>query len=196
MNQFLSRDGVLFTTGVDSMHVGRTINNGSEKLMFGALIMDKIRMTVEKEESKASNHAMSIFITVFVNEIPQLDILDVDVFFASLSTPGISPLFTCDCGFFGCGGYYVRIQHNEQGYVLSNSYKPYDVWDENNQISSFHFQFSWEEIYQFGLEVYALLMEIHSMDRNVEISSGAYGLNLVEKMPIYLQILEIIEQKI
>lgn len=163
--------------------------------MFGVLIMDEIRMTVEKEKSLASNNAISLFITVFVNEKQQLDILEIDEFFTSLSTSGISPLFTCDCGNFGCGGYYVHVQHNKQGYVLNNSYKPYDVWEESNLLDSFYFQFSWEDIYQFGLELYALLMQIHTTDRNLEISSGVYGTNLVKKMPIYLQILESVKQK-
>lgn len=33
----------------------------------------------------------------------------VEQFFDSLLYPGEYPMFTCTCGIFGCGGYYVNV---------------------------------------------------------------------------------------
>ncbi|WP_028775918.1 hypothetical protein [Shimazuella kribbensis] len=158
--------------------------------------MDQIQIDIDQDDSAISNQAISLFVTVYINNKKQTDILDIDEFFQSIQDPGIYPLFTCDCGFFGCGGYYVHVTHDEQGYRLQNSYKPYDVWNKKNRIHTFQYLLDWHEIYLVGKKLIDLLNQLHKHDQSLDASSGMYGMNLISKISYYKHILGKLNDKL
>ncbi|MFE5318358.1 hypothetical protein ACFQ88_06590 [Paenibacillus sp. NPDC056579] len=46
------------------------------------------------------------------NKLNEDEVFVEEEFFKSLLNPGKYPLFTCTCGIFGCGGYYVQVIHD------------------------------------------------------------------------------------
>lgn len=48
------------------------------------------------------------------NKLDEDEVFVEDVFFNSLLYSGKYPMFTCTCGIFGCGGYYVDVVHNNE----------------------------------------------------------------------------------
>lgn len=148
--------------------------------------MEPFKLEFEYEESPASNNGIGFFITVWFNDVNMKDILDVDEFFKVIDTAGISPLFTCSCGGFGCGGYYVEAIHEKTGIVFKNSYKPLETVAESSIIERFEFTVSWEEIYRMGKQILDLLEEIIAKWPGYLIFSGSYSeLDLAERIDCY-----------
>lgn len=84
-------------------------------------------------------------ISLFING----DKLDEEVFFKSLLTPGRYPMFTCTCGIFGCGGYYVEVIHEDKFVIWLTEQTPF----EDRSVKSLNtFIFSWDHIINFSEE--------------------------------------------
>lgn len=118
--------------------------------------------------------------------------LDIDVFFDSLIHGGVKPLFTCDCGTFGCGGYYVEVIHSDEAYIIRNSYKPYDNVNLDAVIEEFEYSFSWQDILSIAKQICFDLRTAKRNDTESIICSGAYGIDISHKVKNYE---EIIKQK-
>jgi hypothetical protein len=86
------------------------------------------------------------------------DALDLPVFLTSLTQTGKFPLFTCaGCGFFGCAGYYVGIEHTAQHYVLQHTY---GAWDKELQLSTVYAEIPWWRMAQIIVELSAAIAAI------------------------------------
>lgn len=46
-------------------------------------------------------------------------------FFNSLSQQGQLPMYTCSCGIFGCGGFYVHVSYKDQGVIWETEQSTY-----------------------------------------------------------------------
>src|SRR5262245_26939165 len=57
-----------------------------------------------------------------VNGEPMPQCLDPFEFLPATQRGGRLPLFTCECGEFGCGGYYVDVECTPEAWVLRNAY--------------------------------------------------------------------------
>jgi hypothetical protein len=76
-----------------------------------------------KAQVKAAE-SIPLVVTLRVEQKIFADALDISEFLKSLTETGLRPLFTCkNCGTFGCGGYYVEIEHSEEYYIINGSYQ-------------------------------------------------------------------------
>ena len=72
--------------------------------------MDQLAVTIApEEETDYGEPALGLYASAVVNGQELPEVLDIDVFFEALTGSGPLPLFTCTCGVFGCGGYYVGV---------------------------------------------------------------------------------------
>jgi hypothetical protein len=147
--------------------------------------MDNIQIQIEMEKSPASNNALSIFVQLLINNKKMNDILDIDAFFDLLINQGASPLFTCTCGNFGCSGYYVQILHQDKGILLKNSYYPDAQWNREKVIEKFEYFICWNNVNHIAKKLLRFLNQVVKQYPHFEIYSGVFGLNLVEKIPLY-----------
>ncbi len=74
--------------------------------------------------------------------------LDVDVFFDALTRDGRLPLFTCGCGVFECGGYYVDVSRTRAGWTWRNRYAPNNPEhaDHATILEPIEVHFSWANV--------------------------------------------------
>lgn len=101
-------------------------------------------LDVAISHSKSPIGSVSISAYLFVGQKQMTDILDIEVFFRALGESGRYPLFTCGCGCFGCGGYYVDVRCVEDAWIMQNRFHPHD---ENKLLESFEYRFHWENVY-------------------------------------------------
>ncbi len=152
--------------------------------------VNQFKLEFDYNESPASNNAISVFISVEFDQIKMKDILDIDEFFHSIETKGIIPLFTCDCGVFGCGGYYVEVISEDEGLIFKNSYKPFEKPESNAILENFEFHVSWEDVIFLGNQIIDVLEEIKGKWPEHIIFSGTLGVvNLSERSNVYKNIL-------
>ncbi|MFC3801923.1 hypothetical protein [Cohnella sp. GCM10012308] len=84
----------------------------------------KVIVDVSKRYKNISKHkrilAPEILESVYllVNEVKINEDADevfvISEFFNSLATDGKFPMFTCSCGVFGCGGFYIDVHHKRR----------------------------------------------------------------------------------
>lgn len=84
------------------------------------------------------------------NKLHEDELFVVEEFFKSLLNPGKYPLFTCTCGIFGCGGYYVEIIHEDESVIWLTEQSPID---DRTVKSSNKFVFPWDQIINFSEEL-------------------------------------------
>lgn len=159
--------------------------------------MEPIKLEFEFEESPASDTAIALYISVCFHGVTMKHILDVEEFFNSLEQPGFNPLFTCSCGNFGCGGYYIEVIHKNTGLILKNSYNPLEAPGQSSMIERFEFMFSWQDVIFMGKQIQGILLEISQKWPGYSIYSGTYCcLNLAERLPVYEEVLARLEMKL
>jgi len=144
----------------------------------------------EHSESPGDSRLMSIFIKVKFEDKQMKDILNIEGLFTSIVEDGFQPLFTCDCGNFGCGGYYVKFIHEEYGIRLINSYKPESIPSEENLMDTFEFEISWEDLYIMSSSVFDYICDIKEKNPEYDLCTGSYGPRLVTRLEEYELILE------
>ena len=147
--------------------------------------MHSWKLSFNYEESVAASELISLFIEVEIKEVKMEDILDVDVLFLAIQEQGCLPLFTCSCGNFSCGGYYLKVLHQESGIIFSDRYKPVDNPSEEDLIEPFECELSWKELYLVANEVYDKLIEISKSYPGYEIGCGAFGEDVFNKIERY-----------
>lgn len=84
------------------------------------------------------------------NKLGEDEVFVVEEFFKSLLNPGVYPLFTCTCGIFGCGGYYVEVIHEAERVIWLTEQSPFD---DRTIESSNKFIFSWDQIIEFSRDL-------------------------------------------
>lgn len=153
------------------------------------------KFSFEYSESSADSNLMSIFIDVKFEDTKMKDILDIEGFFNSILEEGYQSLFTCSCGNFGCGGYYVKVIHGEHGIRLVNSYKPNDFPSEKDKIDSFEFNISWEDLYIMASSVLEYMNDIRCKNPGFDLCSGTYGPKLAYRLDEYELVLKSLRNK-
>ncbi|MOA09204.1 hypothetical protein D3C78_1290180 [compost metagenome] len=113
-------------------------------------------------------------ILLYINgsKLDEDEVFVVEEFFKSILNPGIYPLFTCTCGIFGCGGYYVEVIHEFESVIWLTEQSPFD---DRTVKSSNKFIFSWEQILNFSEELLQKfeklknIMSVNDIGLNVDI---------------------------
>lgn len=113
-------------------------------------------------------------ILLYINgsKLDEDEVFEVDEFFKSILNPGIYPLFTCTCGIFDCGGYYVEVIHEIEGVIWLTEQSPFN---DRTIKSSNKFTFSWDQILHFSEELIQKFENLKSirnandLDFNVDI---------------------------
>lgn len=94
-------------------------------------------------------------------------------------------MFTCTCGIFGCGGYYVDVVHNNETMIWTTEQSPFM---DSTIKSSNIFVFLWTNIIEFTEEFIQGLAELKSL----MISNGLEFRYDLEK---YMGILQVMKLK-
>jgi hypothetical protein len=149
----------------------------------------------DHEESPGDSKLMSIFIEVEFDDVQMKDILDIDGLFTSIVEDGFQPLFTCACGSFSCGGYYVKIVRELDGIRMINSYKPKDIPSESDLMDTFDFKMSWEDLYILSSSVYENILEVKENNPEYDFCSGSYGIRLKDNLDKYESILKCLRNR-
>ncbi|ULL16410.1 hypothetical protein DVH26_19365 [Paenibacillus sp. H1-7] len=106
------------------------------------------------------------------NKLNEDDVFVEEEFFKSLLNPGKYPLFTCTCGIFGCGGYYVQVIHEDNSMIWVTEQSPFK---DRSFKSSNKFVFSWDQIISFSEELIQnfenlkSIMKINDLDFSFDI---------------------------
>ena len=155
--------------------------------------MKSWNLDFSSDESPAGNNLIAICVKVTLENMNMPDILEIDGLFEAIQSEGKKPVFTCGCGNFGCGGYYIEVIHTQDGVRLINGYEPL-----NQDILKHKFEkyLSWKDIYMILDEVLAYLSELGKKHRGYEFCSGTYGPNLLEEIDSYYCVLESVKNKI
>lgn len=121
-----------------------------------------------------------IFI-VIVNEeqCDEEEVFVIEQFFESLLHGGDFPMFTCTCGIFGCGGYFVNVAHTTKGITWKMENIPLKLLQNEKPPTKFHF--TWEVITTAAQQLLSLLEDL----RNIHIEHGLkfhYDIKSYEKI--------------
>ncbi|MFE4709804.1 MULTISPECIES: hypothetical protein [unclassified Paenibacillus] len=98
-------------------------------------------------------------IALYINgeKLDQDEVFVVNEFFQSLLCPGKYPMFTCTCGIFGCGGYYVEVIHEVEHVSWLTEHSPF----LDRSIKTINkFVFSWGQLINFSEELIQKLEEL------------------------------------
>lgn len=141
--------------------------------------MDRIKIAIEQEH--VDDGAM--FVSVYINGHDMPKILDVETFFAIKQHNGLAPLFTCGCGDFGCGGYYVDVSCTDTALVLHNSYHRFN----HTLQSEFEYHLDWQEVRGVAEEILVYLQKLYQRNPQAYVTTGHCGENLLLRIPDYLK---------
>lgn len=147
--------------------------------------MAEWKLSFNYEESPADSKLISLFTEVEFEDVKMKGILDCDVLFLAIQESGLLPLFTCSCGTFFCGGYYVEVLHINDGLILRNTYKPVQNPTDSDILEVFEYELSWEDLYIIASEVYYKLIEIKDNYPGCEICFGTFGEGILNKIDGY-----------
>lgn len=147
-------------------------------------VMERITITIEQE----SEDGGAIFIGVQVNGNDLPGILNVEAFFAIEQQNELVPLFTCGCGDFGCGGYYVNVCCTKTDLILRNGYHRFN----HSLESEFEYHLDWQQVRSIAEEILTYLEKIYDRNQGAYITSGYGGENLIDRIPDYLNSLLLI----
>lgn len=141
--------------------------------------MDQMEITIEQEQF--DNGAM--FIQVYMNGNKLPGILNVEAFFAIEQENELVPLFTCGCGVFDCGGYYVNVFCTDTALILRNSYHRFHQTLE----SEFEYQLDWHQGRSIAEEILTYLEKLHERNPGAFITTGYWQDNLIDHLTEFRQ---------
>lgn len=147
------------------------------------------------EESVASDNLISLFIVVEWEKRKMKYPLDINGLFSAAQYEGYQPIFTCSCGTFGCGGYYMSVSHLEKGITFRNLYKPVDAPTEADLIEALEYELSWEDLYFMISEVYEKLAWLTEQYPDYDVCSGTFGPGVLGNMGRYELIMKEVQGK-
>lgn len=139
--------------------------------------MDNIKITIEQES--VDDGAM--FVSVYINGHEMRKILDLETFFALKELHGQVPLFTCGCGVFGCGGYYVDVSPTQEALIIHNSYHRFT----HNLQEEFEYHLNWQQIRGIAEEILTYLQKIQERNPQAYVTQAYWSDNLLDHIPNY-----------
>lgn len=142
--------------------------------------MDCIKIAIELEQGNPLDSS-AIFIQVNINGKDLPKILNIEKFFALKERDGLVPLFTCGCGDFGCGGYYVDVSRTDTALILRNSYHRFN----RSLQSAFEYHLDWKEVKGIAEEIIAYLQKLQELNPQIFVTNAYVGSNLTERLPDY-----------
>ena len=110
------------------------------------------------------------------------DILDIEAFFAAWNAAGLVPLFTCTCGSFGCGGYYVGVSSDARAWVLRDWYGALDKVRHDR----FEYRIPWEQVRYTATQIVEAISALRE-DAPLPIRCGFAGTDLAPRVDAYRQ---------
>jgi hypothetical protein len=137
--------------------------------------MDRIKINIEQESVDDG----AIFIRVKINDNDLPGILNVEAFFAIKQENELVPLFTCGCGDFGCGGYYVNVSCADTALILRNSYHHFN----QSLQSELDYKLDWQQVRNIAEEILTYLEKIREGKPKAYVTSGYGGENLINRLP-------------
>lgn len=143
--------------------------------------MDRIKITIEQEEIGNGPKFIQVFIRVYMNGNDLPGILNIEEFFIIKREGGLVALFTCSCGDFGCGGYYVSISCTDTALTLHNSYHRFN----RSLQSEFKYHLDKQEVRGVAEEILNYLQKIHERNPRAYVTTGYTGGNLIDRIPDY-----------
>ena len=142
--------------------------------------MDRAKIAIEVEHENPVDSS-AIFVRVNINGEDLPKILNVEEFFALKEHSRLVPLFTCGCGDFGCGGYYVDVSRTDTNLILRNSYHRFN----RTLQSTFEYHLDWQQVKNIAGEIIAYLQKIQELNPQAYVTNGYVGGNLLERLPDY-----------
>ena len=139
--------------------------------------MDRIKIIIEQEE--VDNNVLFFQVRINGNDLP--GILDVNAFFNLRESNGLSPLFVCGCGDFGCGGYYVGVSCTNTALILQNSYHRFN----RSLQTAFEYHLAWSQVRNIAQEIFVYLQKIQERNPQANVTIGYCGDNLLDHLPEY-----------
>ncbi|MDR6777014.1 MULTISPECIES: hypothetical protein [Paenibacillus] len=132
-------------------------------------------------------HVIDWRIALYINgnKLHEDEVFVEDEFLKSLICPGKYPMFTCTCGIFGCGGYYVEVSHEDDRLFWLTEQSPFK---EQFVKTSNKFAFSWDQIIDFLEEL------IHKFD-DLKSIMITYGLNFQYDVERYRGVIKTIKER-
>lgn len=128
-----------------------------------------------------------IFLFINGNKLDEDEVFVEEEFFKSLLNPGKYPMFTCTCGIFGCGGYYVEVIHGGERVIWLTEQSPFE---DRSLKSSNKFVFSWYQIISFSEELLHKfenlnsIMNINDLDFHFDVERYSGIINEIKKEKI------------
>jgi hypothetical protein len=141
--------------------------------------MDQIEITIKQEDS--DGEAIFIDLQINVNDMP--GILNVEAFFAIKKDHELVPLFTCGCGDFDCGGYYVNVSCTDTALILRNCHHRYIY----SLPSEFEYQLEWQQVRSIAEEIITYLEKIQKRNPKAYVTTGYGGENLIDYLTDFRQ---------
>ena len=139
--------------------------------------MDSIKISIEQESIDDG----PIFVSVYINGVDMYGILDVETFFTLKGQQDHVPLFTCGCGDFGCGGYYVHVSCTDTALLLQNSYHRFNHLLQKE----FEYHLAWQEVRGVAQEILVYLQKIREHNPQAYVTTGYGGENLLKRIDAY-----------
>ncbi|MBI5930607.1 MAG: hypothetical protein HY862_14965 [Chloroflexi bacterium] len=123
--------------------------------------MDHFEIDVIEHEYQHWWDGIEVWVYVKINDSRMPYVLDWYQFFTyAIHTNGRIPLFNCQCGFFGCGGYYVDVECTDEAWILRNRYDP----NTEKLQQEFEYRISWEQVKQVADTMIAELRTIKQQE--------------------------------
>ena len=148
--------------------------------------MDQLTVTFAPAEGVGYNEpTLGLYASAVVNGQELPEVLDIDVFFEALAGTGVLPLFTCTCGVFGCGGYYIGVVCTAEAWIWRNRYAPDDAPNPAHVIEVGELRFAWPEVRSVATDLLATLHTLQREKPGVRLMAASTGIDLRDRLDHY-----------
>jgi hypothetical protein len=148
--------------------------------------MDQLAVTLAPAEGVGDNEpTLGLYASAVVNGQDWPEVLDIDVFFLALTGTGVLPLFTCTCGVFGCGGYYIGVACTAEAWIWRNRYSPDDTPNPAHVIDVGELLFAWPRVRPVAADLLATLQTLQRDTPGVRLMAASTGIDLRDRLAYY-----------
>jgi hypothetical protein len=141
--------------------------------------MDSLEISSIDHDIRHKLGWIEVYVRLKVNGSRLPYILDVNTFLSAIEASGKQPIFTCECGHFGCGGYFIDVEVTEDAWILKNRYDPLD---ENVLLEAVEYRIPWHQVKQLVVQICEQLQTIKAQAPDFPLHWGVVG-NATDTMP-------------